>query len=142
MTYKFKTSNNETEYETIIAGLQLADSLKVGKLRGEFVVKEEAMILYKDVTEGLLARLSTYEIHYVPRAENKEADILSKLALEGVPNHIAMMCLMEEVEMPNTEMLAVCPVTTDQPARPTGLTKCESKSKWVLYPKIKIGQPS
>lgn len=33
MGYKFKTSNNETEYEVVIASLRLAISLKVKRLR-------------------------------------------------------------------------------------------------------------
>lgn len=88
-------------------------------MNGDFVVKEEAMILFKDVTEGLLARLVAYEVHHVPRAENKEADILSKLALGGVPDHIAMMFQVEEVERPNTETLTVCLVTIDRPTPPS-----------------------
>lgn len=56
------------------------------------MAKELAMILYKDMTEGLLARLAAYEIHHVPSVKNKEADILSKLALGGMLDHIAMMC--------------------------------------------------
>lgn len=77
------------------------------------------MTLYKDMTKGLLARLSAYEIHHVLRAENREADILSKLELRGVPDHIAMMCRVEEVERPNMEMLTACLVTTNQLALPS-----------------------
>lgn len=59
--------------------------LVVEQLNGNFAMREEAMVLYKDVIEGLLANLVAYEVHHVPRLENKEADILSELALEGVP---------------------------------------------------------
>lgn len=67
----FKTSNNGAEYKAVIPRLRLADSLKVeklriktesrlvvGQLKGDFVAKEEGMMLYKDVTECLLTRLS------------------------------------------------------------------------------------
>lgn len=39
--------------------------LVVRQLNGNFMAKEDAMILYKDVTEGLLARLVAYEVHHV-----------------------------------------------------------------------------
>lgn len=124
--YQFKSSNNGAEYEPLIAGLRLAISLRVEKLRvktdsrfvvgqlnGNFATKEKAMVLYKDVTEGLLVKLAAYEVHHVPRSENKEADILSKLALGGLPDYIACMCKLEEVEKPSTEALVVWPVDSD-----------------------------
>lgn len=89
--------------------------LVVGQLNGNFATKEEVMALYKDVTEGLLAKLEAYEVHHVPRTENREVDILSKLALSGVPDHIARMCKLEEIERPSTEALVVCPIDSDQP---------------------------
>lgn len=57
------------------------------------------MVLYKDVVEGLLCRLEVYE--------NKEVDILSKMELGGVLEHLVRMCIVEEVEMPTTEALVV-----------------------------------
>lgn len=47
------------------------------------------MILYKDVTKGLLGRLDVYEVYHVPRLENKEVDIFSRLVLGNIPDHIA-----------------------------------------------------
>lgn len=41
------------------------------------------MVLYKDVTEDMLGKLNANEVHNVPRAENKEKDVLSKLAFGG-----------------------------------------------------------
>lgn len=66
----------------------------------------------KAVEEGMI-------LYHVLRAENKEAKILSKLVLGGVPNHIAMMSRLMEVEMPCTEMLTVCLVTIDQSTPPS-----------------------
>lgn len=70
--------------------------------------------------EGLLEKLDAYEVHHVPWTENKEANVLSKLTGGGMPEHIAQMCRMEEVERPNAEALSICNVVVDQsPAAPT-----------------------
>lgn len=105
LVYKFKISNNMPEYEAVIVGFYLVDSLRfkkvriksdsrlvVGQLNGMFEAKMETMILYKDITEGLLERLDAYKVHHMPRLENKDVDILSKLAIGGVPNHVAQFC--------------------------------------------------
>lgn len=42
------------------------------------------MKLYKHMIEGLLQKFKEYEVHHIPRAENKEANIASKLALSNM----------------------------------------------------------
>lgn len=86
----------------------------VGQLNGTFEAKEKSMVLYKDVTVGLLGNIAAYEVQHMPRTENKEVDVFSKLALEGMPDHISQMCRVEEVERTSTEALAVCPVDVGQ----------------------------
>ncbi|XP_031096962.1 uncharacterized protein LOC116001213 [Ipomoea triloba] len=123
LIYKFKASNNEAKYEAVIGGVRLAialgarkvrirmDSrLVVGQIKGTFEAKGENMRLYKDVVEGLLTKLETYEIHHVPRLENQEADILSKLSLGGIPDHLKRICKTEIVDMPSTETLVISAV--------------------------------
>ncbi|XP_031106229.1 uncharacterized protein LOC116010872 [Ipomoea triloba] len=123
LIYKFKASNNEAEYEAMIGSVRLAialgarkvrirtDSrLVVGQIKGTFEAKGENMRLYKDVVEGLLTKLETYEIHHVLRLENQEADILSKLFLGGIPDHLKRICKTEIVDMPSTETLVIAAV--------------------------------
>lgn len=127
LVFKFRASNNAAEYEAVIAGLPLAISLGatklrvrtdsrlvVGQLTGTFETREESMIQYKVVADGLLGGMVAHEIHHVPQLENNEADILSKLAGGGMPSYIAQMWLVEEIELPSTEALSVCPVVVDQ----------------------------
>lgn len=39
----------------------------------------------------------------MPRAENTEADILSKIALGGIPDHLLRICQTERVLLPSVE---------------------------------------
>ncbi|KAI3451561.1 hypothetical protein Pfo_008226 [Paulownia fortunei] len=80
--FKFKTSNNEAEYEALVRGLKMALELGVRQLsvfsdsrlvmqqvRGEFVAKEKRLrTVYK------------IDLNHIPRAENVKADYLAKIA--------------------------------------------------------------
>ncbi|VFQ64851.1 unnamed protein product [Cuscuta campestris] len=109
--FRFKVSNNEAEYEAL--GLRLAASLKaeriqvrcdsklvVGHVTGEFEAKDERMKKYRDAALELLKAFGAYRIEQVPRGENAEADILSKLGPDS-PDHIKAMTQEEELLEPS-----------------------------------------
>ena len=93
LRFRFHTSNNEVEYEAVIAGLNLAHSLEVDQLEicsdSQLVVRQiedtyEAksgrMILYLQKVQELLKKFVLVQVKHVPRAENSRADALAKLA--------------------------------------------------------------
>ena len=93
LRFRFHASNNEAEYEAIIAGLNLAHSLEVDQLEvhsdSQLVVrqiedtyeaKSEKMVLYLQKVRDLLQKFISVQIKYVPRTENSRADTLAKLA--------------------------------------------------------------
>ena len=93
LRFGFRTSNNEAEYEAVIAGLNLAHSLEVDHLEvysdSQLVVRQiedtyEAksgrMILYLRKVRDLLKKFMLVQVKHVPRAENSRADALAKLA--------------------------------------------------------------
>ena len=93
LRFGFHTSNNEAEYEAVIAGLNLAHSLLVDQLEvysdSQLVVKQiedtyEAksgrMILYLRKVRDLLKKFVLVQVKHVPRVENSRADTLAKLA--------------------------------------------------------------
>ena len=93
LRFGFRTSNNETEYEAVIAGLNLAHSLEVDQLEvysdSQLVVrqiedtyeaKSERMNLYLRKVHDLLKKIMLVQVKHVPRAENSRADALAKLA--------------------------------------------------------------
>ncbi|XP_056694872.1 uncharacterized protein [Spinacia oleracea] len=97
--FKFKASNNEAEYEAAIAGIQMckaADAKKIvlktdsqlvaSQYRGEYEAREPSMQRYLALMKEAVAQLESFEIQLVPRAENNQADALSKLASSTLQN--------------------------------------------------------
>ena len=93
LIFKFQASNNEAEYETVIAGLNLAHSLEIDRLEvysnSQLVVrqiedtyeaKSERMILYLERVRDLMKKFVLVQVKHIPRTENSRADALAKLA--------------------------------------------------------------
>ncbi|XP_021985926.1 uncharacterized protein LOC110882149 [Helianthus annuus] len=89
-----KTTNNEAEYEALIAGLRLAKEMKVQKL--------------EVFTDSLLVVSSQ-----IPRSQNKMADALSKLASLTFA-HLTKKVLVEVLKAPSIDELEVQDVVTDE----------------------------
>ncbi|KAM1092624.1 hypothetical protein ACFX19_020181 [Malus domestica] len=64
--FKFKASNNEAEYEALLAGLRLAKHLGV---TNNFNAKDSSMAAYLAQTQLLLKHFH-YQITQIPRAAN------------------------------------------------------------------------
>ena len=92
LRFGFRASNNEAEYEAVIAGLILAHSMEVDQLEvcndSQLVVKKiedsyeargKKMILYLKKVRELLKKFVRVQIRHIPRAENSRADALAKL---------------------------------------------------------------
>ena len=93
--FSFKTSNNQAEYEAILADLSLVhevgvksltcktdSKLTVGHLNDEFHMKDSTLLQYYHLVQKVVQ--SAFEqvcIQHIPRSENVRADILSKLAI-------------------------------------------------------------
>ena len=92
--FTFKTSNNQVEYEAIIAGLSLAreggvktlicktdSKLTMGHLNNEIQIKDATILQYYHLVRNVIQ--SAFErvcVQHIPRSENVRVDILSKLA--------------------------------------------------------------
>ncbi|WVZ07299.1 hypothetical protein V8G54_020645 [Vigna mungo] len=90
---KFKVSNNQAEYEALIAGMELAKDLGVEKLKcrmdsqlvegqmnGNSQGKDNQLQRYFHRAKKLATGFSTFELRHIPRTENTRASRLSKLA--------------------------------------------------------------
>jgi len=90
---EFKTSNNQAEYEGLIAGLLLtkdmgvdnvickSDSqLTVGHIQGEYQVRDPLLMKYYTKVLKIMQCFVKAEIKYIPREMNTKEDSLSKLA--------------------------------------------------------------
>uniref|UniRef100_A0A2N9G1W1 Uncharacterized protein n=1 Tax=Fagus sylvatica TaxID=28930 RepID=A0A2N9G1W1_FAGSY len=109
---RFRATNNEAEYEALLAGLKLSKSmgikalivksdsqLIVGQVKGEYGVKEDRMKKYLTVVKALLTHFEKVELLQIPREDNAAADRLARLA----SSRIEIDGFMEIQRRPSTE---------------------------------------
>ncbi|XP_056690068.1 uncharacterized protein [Spinacia oleracea] len=93
MRFNFQTSNNEAEYEALLAGIKMckaagaqeilafSDSqLIVSQVNGDYEARDPNMIKYMQAVHQEIEHLKSFEAKQIPRTENKQADALLKLA--------------------------------------------------------------
>nr|XP_043639185.1 uncharacterized protein LOC122610256 [Erigeron canadensis] len=94
LRFEFDVTNNEAEYEALLAGLQMARDMKIRNIhayvdsqlvacqvKGEYDAKQGTTKLYLQKVRELIECFSHFEIEHIRRNQNKKADALSKLAL-------------------------------------------------------------
>ncbi|GJR03238.1 reverse transcriptase domain-containing protein [Tanacetum coccineum] len=107
LRFQFTASNNEAEYEALIAGLRIAAQMGVRNVRvsvdsklvvnqvlGAYVPKEQNMIKYLEKVKSLVSSFASFSISQVPRSKNKKADALSKIASTSFA-HLSKQVLVE-----------------------------------------------
>ncbi|GFS37177.1 hypothetical protein Acr_00g0050430 [Actinidia rufa] len=93
---EFKATNNEAEYEALLAGLRIAaelgaqsldifsdSQLVVNQVQGEYLAKDARMIAYLGEVKAASARIKEvkiYQMVQIPWEENKKVDALANLA--------------------------------------------------------------
>nr|GEZ37097.1 reverse transcriptase domain-containing protein [Tanacetum cinerariifolium] len=105
-----KTSNNEAEYEALIAGLRVAarigvknvhvrvdSKLVANQVLGTYVAKEDNMVKYLEIVKSLASGFTTFSISQVPRSKNKKADAVSKIASTSFA-HLSKQVLVETLK--------------------------------------------
>ncbi|XP_057444187.1 uncharacterized protein LOC130736368 [Lotus japonicus] len=94
--FEFRASNNQAEFEALIAGLRLAvelgvqklfikgdSQLVVKKLKGEYQVKDPQLSKYLEIVHRLMMEIEKVRIEHIPRSQNERDDVLAKLASTG-----------------------------------------------------------
>ncbi|GKA37650.1 reverse transcriptase domain-containing protein [Tanacetum coccineum] len=95
LRFRFDATNNEAEYEALIAGLRIAEQMGVKNLQAN--------------VKTLTSSFKAFSIRQVPRSENKKADALSKIASTSFA-HLSKQVLVEELKeksISEAEILAV-----------------------------------
>ncbi|KAI3725412.1 hypothetical protein L1987_65200 [Smallanthus sonchifolius] len=118
LKFSFQTSNNETEYEGLLAGLRWAvekgarnvrahvDSLLVANQINEiYEAKGPTMARYLNTCKSLLRQFVSWEVIHIPRSQNNKADALSKIASNFSDPMKAIH--LEIIQIPSTEMVEV-----------------------------------
>ena len=122
ITLGFKASNNEAEYETLLAGLRMAKDLAVKKLTiysdsqlitsqatGEYTEKHPRMAQYLEKVRKQLEAFQTYTFTQVPRTENAHADALAGLG-SALDHQLKRSILVEYLDKPSIETEPVAEV--------------------------------
>ncbi|GKB91513.1 reverse transcriptase domain-containing protein, partial [Tanacetum coccineum] len=92
LRFKFVASNNEAEYEALMAGLRIVEQMGVknlvakvdsrlfaNQINGLYIAKEQSMIQYLEKAKALVSGFTKFSIEQVSKSENKKADALSKI---------------------------------------------------------------
>ncbi|GJX05453.1 reverse transcriptase domain-containing protein [Tanacetum coccineum] len=122
LRFKFNATNNEAEYEALIAGLRIAEKMGIkilqthvdsrlvaNQVNGSYIAKEPGMIQYLEKVKMLTNSFKKFSIKQVPRSENKKADALSKIASTSFA-HLTKQVLVEvlkEKSVNEAEVLTV-----------------------------------
>nr|XP_009400993.1 PREDICTED: uncharacterized protein LOC103985108 [Musa acuminata subsp. malaccensis] len=96
--FGFRATNNEAEYEALLAGLQLALEMRVSdihvltdsqlvaeQLDGGYEARDPTMAKYLAQVKNLATKFTRFELSRVPRSENQRADALTKLGSGSDP---------------------------------------------------------
>ncbi|XP_020203766.1 uncharacterized protein LOC109789265 [Cajanus cajan] len=93
LKFGFRVTNNQAEYEVLLAGLRLAhdlgaqrvscnsdSKLMVEQLSGAYQTKDTLLQRYFHAASQQISSFDEFTIRHVPREQNVRADLLSKLA--------------------------------------------------------------
>ncbi|XP_021975483.1 uncharacterized protein LOC110870606 [Helianthus annuus] len=138
MRFDFECSNNEAEYETLLAGLRMAqsmgatrvdayvDSLLVNNQVNEtYEAKDETMEKYLAKTKELIASFDNVTLNHVHRRKNQIADALSKLATSGMEKEVKV----ETLQSPSIESREVSTVIAEERCWYTPILKFLTKGE-------------
>ncbi|KAL0716288.1 hypothetical protein Bca4012_065610 [Brassica carinata] len=109
----FHASNNEAEYEALVAGLRLAHGLKIRNIHaycdsqlvanqysGEYEARDERMDAYLKLVQELARNFDQFALTRIPRSENVQADALAALASSSDPG-LQRVIPVEFIEHPS-----------------------------------------
>ena len=100
LKFLFKASNNDAEYEALLASMDLCYALGVEHLcafsdsqlivsqaKGNFEARDATMMSYLTKVKERSLSFKKFEIEHVPQSKNRQADALSKLARSSLDAH-------------------------------------------------------
>ncbi|XP_071708449.1 uncharacterized protein [Rutidosis leptorrhynchoides] len=124
--FEFSTTNNEAEYEALLAGLRLEKDLNiqylmvfvdsqlvVNQVAGTFEARSPTIQQYLAKLKELIEQFKGFEIEHVRRSQNKKADALSKLSSITFAN-FAKEVLVKTLERGSIEAEEICDLYPDE----------------------------
>ena len=115
----YQTTNNESEYEALLKGLELAKSLGaesvlvqgdfqlvMGQVNGTYEAKEEWMKRYLSKVRSLIKKFNEAYFFQVPREENMKADTLAKEAsVNELMDKFNEIQYMPSIDLPKVQQI-------------------------------------
>ncbi|XP_020216761.1 uncharacterized protein LOC109800386 [Cajanus cajan] len=125
LRFRFKASNNQAEYEALLAGLRLAEDMGASKIKcrtdskvvaeqvgGNFQVKDHIMMKYYHAYQKLKTSFQEVLVEHIPREDNTRADQLARLAATKKPGQLRTI-IQQEIDQPSVESEMVGSVEAD-----------------------------
>ncbi|XP_013594512.1 PREDICTED: uncharacterized protein LOC106302583 [Brassica oleracea var. oleracea] len=129
----FKATNNENEYEALIAGLSLTHQLGaeniqvysdsqliINQAQGEYQAKDDSMIRYLAVAQRLIKKFKSCKLTQIPREQNSQADALANLGF----------ALETQTQMSIPLLVLQCPATLVEPQNEE-ISTIEEEETWM-----------
>ncbi|XP_027362569.1 uncharacterized protein LOC113870170 [Abrus precatorius] len=109
--FEFKASNNQAEYEALLAGLRLAKEMGVKRITSwsdskivteqvndTYQVRDSVMLKYYQEFKKIKAEFEEVCIRYTPRNMNERADRLARLASQRKPGQLQSVVHQEIIQ--------------------------------------------
>ncbi|KAL5568387.1 hypothetical protein UlMin_024962 [Ulmus minor] len=127
LRFCFKATNNQAEYEALLAGLRLAkevsahhlliysdSQLIVNQVNSEYQAKGDKMASYLEKAKELLGQFDTVTITQIHRNENTNADTLARLAT-GLEDSLLKTVPLEILDEPSIDKCQQVDAISDKP---------------------------
>ncbi|GKA58876.1 reverse transcriptase domain-containing protein [Tanacetum coccineum] len=122
----FESTNNQAEYEALLAGLRIAKKIGVQSLSVNVDSRlvacqindnceacKENMIWYLNKSKEHIGCFKNFKIQNIPRNKNQKADVLSKLASVAF-NHLTKEILVETLDVPSMDVKEINTVVKEE----------------------------
>ncbi|XP_020238112.1 uncharacterized protein LOC109817307 [Cajanus cajan] len=129
LRFRFKASNNQAEYEVLLARLRLAEDMGASKIKcltdskvvaeqvsDNFQVKDHNMMKYYHAYQKLKSNFQEVLVEHIPREDNTRADQLARLAATKKPGQLRTI-IQQEIDHPSVEADMVASMDADHPGQ-------------------------
>ncbi|XP_020231104.1 uncharacterized protein LOC109811709 [Cajanus cajan] len=126
LRFRFKASNNQAEYEALLAGLRLAEDMGASRVKcltdskvmaeqvgDNFQVKNHNMMKYYHAYQKLKTNFQEVSVEHIPREDNTRAGQLARLVATKKSGHLRTI-IQQEIDHPSVDAEVVANVNADR----------------------------
>ncbi|XP_020231099.1 uncharacterized protein LOC109811704 [Cajanus cajan] len=126
LRFRFKASNNQAEYEALLARLRLAEDMGASRVKcltdskvmaeqvgDNFQVKNHNMMKYYHAYQKLKTNFQEVSVEHIPREDNTRAGQLARLVATKKSGHLRTI-IQQEIDHPSVDAEVVANVNADR----------------------------